>query len=70
MVMSYEELERRSKLLLPESSKKIRHALNVATYALSGLRYSEVEMFLLLLDREMKKNAYLNGDGFEEPPLI
>jgi hypothetical protein len=46
MVLSYEELERRSELLLPESAKKIRHALNVATYVLSGLRYSEVKMFL------------------------
>jgi hypothetical protein len=70
MIIGYQELERRSKLILPESNKKIKHALNVATKELQGLRYSEIEMFIALLTRETKKNSYLNENGFENPPLI
>ena len=70
IVETYEGLERRQKLLSEDSEKKIRHAITTATQNLQGLRYSEIEMFLLILEREMKKNCELNRFGFENPPII
>lgn len=70
MTLHYEELERRTKLLNEDSGKKIRHALTITRQNLEGLRYSEIEMFLLILEREMKKGCYLDATGFENPPLI
>ena len=70
ITVSYEELENRTKLLNEESGKKIRNALTIASQNLEGLRYSEIEMFLLILEREMKKNCELSRFGFENPPII
>ncbi|MDI5949471.1 hypothetical protein [Flavobacterium yafengii] len=70
IVVSYEELERRCNDLTEQSSKKIKHALTEARRNLSGLSYSEIEMFLLICEREMKKNCDLSRFGFETPPQI
>jgi predicted site-specific integrase-resolvase len=70
IVITYEELERRCNDLTEESGKKIKHALTEARRNLSGLRYSEIEMFLLICEREMKKNCDLSRLGFENPPKI
>ena len=70
IVTTYEELERRTKLLNEDSGKKIRHALTTARQNLEGLRYSEIEVFLLVLEREMKKECELSRFGFENPPVI
>lgn len=70
ITISYEELENRTKSLNEDSGKKIRHAITTATQNLKGLRYSEIEMFLLILEREMKKNCELSRFGFENPPII
>lgn len=70
ITMSYEELEKRTKLLNEDSGKKIRHAITTVRQNLQGLRYSEIEMFLLILEREMKKGCVLSRFGFENPPII
>ena len=70
ITMSYEELERRSKLLTEETSKKIRHVSNIAISELRGLRYSEIEMFLLLFERESKKICEVRSLPFNTPPVI
>jgi hypothetical protein len=70
MQIGYEELERRRKEILPESMKIVWNALDITTRNLQGLRYSEIEMFILLLNREVKKSCYFDGSGFENPPLV
>ena len=70
IVETYEGLERRQKLLSEDSGKKIRHAITTASQNLQGLRYSEIEMFLLIFEREMKKNCELSRFGFENPLVI
>jgi hypothetical protein len=70
MEIGYEELDRRSKLLSKESSKIIGEAISKTCYSIKGLRYSEIEIFLQLLERNIKMESYFRGYGFEKVPLV
>jgi hypothetical protein len=70
MEKGYEELSRRAKLLSEESGRIIGEAIAKTCYSVKGLRYSEIEIFLQLLERNIKMESYFSGYGFEEVPLV
>lgn len=67
-ILDYKHIHKIRQDLSEESAEKIYKALDETKRIINGLRYSEIELFLMLLEMSTKMQSRFKYQGFENPP--